>query len=167
SFEMTDDQRDAFINMAESLGIDPGEAEDLVDLYLDDADAAGQSTSTPEVIHVAPTAAPEPGKVQINPTRDRVRYSNFKNSLGNDMLFIPSGEFVMGSEAPDAAPTERPVAKVAVSRFFLSRYLVSNAAYEEFDPSHSRKRMPGAGDGYPVVHVSSLDAIKFCQWLSS
>ena len=31
---MTDEQRDAFINMAENLGIEPGEAEDLVDLYL-------------------------------------------------------------------------------------------------------------------------------------
>jgi formylglycine-generating enzyme required for sulfatase activity len=177
SFEMTDDQRDAFINMAESLGIDPGEAEDLVDLYLDEADAAGESTSKPEVIRVetsrpeprqvAPAPAPEPAKLQINPTLERVRYSNFKNSLGNEMLFIPSGEFVMGSEAPDASPTERPVAKVAVSRFFLSRYLLTNAAYEEFDPSHLRKRMPGAGDRYPVVHVSSIDAIKFCQWLSS
>ena len=28
SDEMTDDQRDAFVNMAENLGIDPGEAED-------------------------------------------------------------------------------------------------------------------------------------------
>ncbi len=28
-----------FINMAENLGIDPGEAEDMVDIYLDEADA--------------------------------------------------------------------------------------------------------------------------------
>jgi formylglycine-generating enzyme required for sulfatase activity len=175
SFEMTDDQRDAFINMAESLGIDPGEAEDLVDIYLDEADAASDvapkqqivrvETIRPEPRQVAP--APEPIKPQINPALERVRYSNFKNSLGSEMLFIPSGEFVMGSEAADAAPNERPVAKVAIGRFFLSRYLVTNAAYEEFDPSHHRKRMPGAGDRYPVVHVSSLDAMKFCQWLSS
>ena len=33
---MTDDQRDAFINMAENLGIDPGEAEDMVDDYLEE-----------------------------------------------------------------------------------------------------------------------------------
>jgi len=173
SFEMTDDQRDAFINMAESLGIDPGEAEDLVDLYLEEADAASDAappairveTARPEPRPVGPGA--EPTSAQVNPALERVRYSNFKNSLSNEMLFIPSGELVMGSEAPDAAPNERPVAKVAVSRFFLSRYLVTNAAYEEFDPSHRRKRMPGAGDRYPVVHVSSLDAIKFCQWLSS
>ena len=31
---MTDDQRDAFINMAENLGIDPGDAEDMVDVVF-------------------------------------------------------------------------------------------------------------------------------------
>jgi formylglycine-generating enzyme required for sulfatase activity len=171
---MTDDQRDAFINMAESLGIDPGEAEDLVDLYLEEADEASQTALTPETSRndmlrpesrEAPAPAAPAAHAQVNPALERVRYSNFKNSLGNDMLFIPSGELTMGSEAMDAAPNERPVAKVTVSRFYLSRYLVTNAAYEEFDPSHRRKRLAGAGDRYPVVHVSSLDAIKFCQWL--
>jgi len=33
---MTDDQRDAFINVAENSGIDPGEAEDMVDAYLEE-----------------------------------------------------------------------------------------------------------------------------------
>ena len=176
SFAMTDDQRDAFINMAESLGIDPGEAEDLVDLYLEEADEASQPAPVPEKIRIEPlrpeprepVTAPAPAAhSQLNPALERVRYSNFKNSLGTDMLFIPSGEFTLGSEAADAAPNERPMAKVTVSRFYLSRYLVTNAAYEEFDSSHRRKRMPGAGDRHPVVHVSSLDAIKFCQWLSS
>ena len=40
---MTDDQRDAFINMAENLGIDPGEAEDMVDSYLEEADQRADS----------------------------------------------------------------------------------------------------------------------------
>ncbi|MEY2544246.1 MAG: hypothetical protein QOE81_1707, partial [Verrucomicrobiota bacterium] len=39
SMNMTDDQRDTFIDMAENLGLEPGEAEDLVDLYLEEADA--------------------------------------------------------------------------------------------------------------------------------
>ena len=43
---MTDDQRDAFINMAENLGIDPGEAEDMVDLYLEEIEEkAGASAA--------------------------------------------------------------------------------------------------------------------------
>src|ERR1043166_595758 len=42
---MTDDQRDAFVNMAENLGIEVEDAEDLIDQYLDDADAAVNSAS--------------------------------------------------------------------------------------------------------------------------
>ena len=73
----------------------------------------------------------------------------------------------MGSESVDAAPNERPLTKVMVSRFYMSRHLVTNAQFEQFDPGHVRKRAAGAGDRHPVIHVSSLDAIKFCQWLST
>jgi formylglycine-generating enzyme required for sulfatase activity len=59
------------------------------------------------------------------------------------------------------------MARVTLSRYYLSRYLITNADYEAFDPSHARKRAPGAGDRHPVVYVSSLEAIKFCQWLST
>jgi hypothetical protein len=59
---MTDDQRDAFINMAESLGVDPGEAEDLVDLYLEEADEKAFGTaaapSPPPKIDIAKVAGP-------------------------------------------------------------------------------------------------------------
>ena len=82
------------------------------------------------------------------------------------MIFVPSGEFLMGSEAPEAAPNERPLTKVTLEPFLSCReHPVTNAEYEQFDPSHKRKRAPGAGDRHPVVYVSSLEAIKFCQWL--
>jgi formylglycine-generating enzyme required for sulfatase activity len=163
--------------MAENLGIEPGEAEDLVDLYLEEADAISQTQpalgaarngairSDAREANLAETA--EAISIEINVAAERGRYVNFQNSLGDEMLFIPSAEFVMGSEAFDAPPNERPLVRVTVSRFYLSRHLITNAVYEKFDPSHVRRRMPGAGDRHPVVHVSSLDAIKFCQWLST
>ncbi len=180
SATMTDDQRDAFINMAESLGIEPGEAEDLVDLYLEEADekSFGPAAAAPPVpvkIEI-PKLAPRPKeekspapavKIEINADSERSRYPNFENSLGGRIFFIPSAEFVMGSEAPDAAPSERPLTHVTLSRYYISRHLITNAEYEQFDRSHIRKRAPGAGDRHPVVYVSSLDAIKFCQWLST
>jgi formylglycine-generating enzyme required for sulfatase activity len=176
SFGMSDDQRDTFIDMAENLGLDAGEAEDLVDVYLEDADAKSEPMPKPQPIRIQPkptdpkeiaTAHVAPKVVQINPTVERKRYSNFKNPLGMEMLFVPSGEFVMGSDNFDASPHERPLARVTVSRLYMSRYLVTNAVYEQFDPSHARKRMRGAGDRCPVVYVSSLDAMRFCQWLST
>src|SRR5205823_7738432 len=35
---MADDTRDAFVNMAENLGLDAADAEELIDLYLEEAD---------------------------------------------------------------------------------------------------------------------------------
>jgi formylglycine-generating enzyme required for sulfatase activity len=176
SLSMSDDQRDTFIDMAENLGLDAGEAEDLVDLYLEEADEKSQPLPKPQAIRIQPKT-PEPKEIatshasakppiEINPVVERKRYSNFKNSLGMEMLLVPSGEFVMGSDSFDASPHERPLARVTVSRFYISRYLVTNAVYEHFESSHARKRMRDAGDRYPVVYVSSFDAIRFCQWLS-
>ena len=161
STSISDDQRDAFINMAENLGIDVDEAEELVDLYLEEAD--GKSMSQP----VAEAPKPVASTAKIDVASERSRYANFETSLGCPMLFVSSSEFVMGSNDQNAAPNERPATKVTVSRYYLSRYPVTNRDYEQFDPSHVRKRANGAGDLHPVVYVSSLDAIKFCAWLST
>ncbi len=181
---MSDETRDAFVNMAENLGLEASDAEDLIDDYLDEADGLANAplTSTPAP-RLSQPAAPAPATAAAvstnennhpeeearvyDPVAERARYTAFVNSLGGAMLFIPSGEFHMGSEAPEAAPNERPLTKVALDRFYLCKHPVTNAQYELFDPSHKRKRAAGAGDLHPVVYVSSLDAIKFCQWLTS
>ncbi|HKP93481.1 MAG TPA: formylglycine-generating enzyme family protein [Chthoniobacterales bacterium] len=171
---MADDTRDAFVNMAENLGIEVDEAEELVDLYLEEADKISEPAviAPPRVTvvhepakqrHVEPVVEPTVPKVEP----DANRFANYVNSTGSQMLFVPSGDFVMGSDAVDAGPTERPLTKVTLSRFYMSRHPVTNAEYEQFDPSHARKRAPGAGDKHPVVYVSSLDAIRYCQSLST
>ena len=104
---------------------------------------------------------------RLSPDEERRRFNNYVNSVGGQMFLIPSGEFVMGSEEPAAPPNEKPQCRVNISRFYLSRFPVTNEQYEEFDPTHKRKRAPGAGNRHPVVYVSSLEAIRFCQWLSS
>jgi formylglycine-generating enzyme required for sulfatase activity len=55
---------------------------------------------------------------------------------------------------------------VTITKFFMSRFPVTNAQYERFDPSHSSKRAPWADDHHPVVYVSAEDAERFCEWLS-
>jgi len=176
SMSMSDDQRDTFIDMAENLGLEPGEAEDIVDVYLEEADEKAIAMAAPPApkIEVKAAATPQPvqenrppAKFEYNADLERARYSNFTNSLGATMIFVPSAEFTMGSEEEDAAPNERPTSHVTVTRFYISRYLITNADYENFDRSHACKRAPGAGAQHPVVYVSSLDAIKFCNWLST
>jgi len=176
SYTLSDNQRDTFIDMAENLGLEPGEAEDLVDLYLEEADekafadqpgtssrAEAKATSTPGPFEDKPS----PEKIERNADLERSRYGNFTNTLGEMMIFVPSAEFTMGSETEDASPNERPLSQVTLSRFYISRCLITNADYEQFDRAHRAKRASGAGDRHPVVYVSYLDAVKFCQWLST
>src|SRR6202162_3113633 len=80
SMSMSDDQRDTFIDMAENLGLDPGEAEDLVDLYLEEEDEkaiADQPGASPRVeVKSATAAAPieeksSPEKIERNADLER------------------------------------------------------------------------------------------------
>ena len=49
----------------------------------------------------------------------------------------------------------------------ISKYLVTNREYEEFDPSHCEKRDRYSDQNdQPVVNVSWSDAMKYCKWLS-
>jgi formylglycine-generating enzyme required for sulfatase activity len=133
SEEMTDDQRDAFINMAENLGIDAGEAEDMVDRYLEEIGAETTPSPPKPVTIVTPKAAAATGyatlaaPVVIDAAAERLKYPNFVSSIGAEMFLVPSGSFKMGSEAPDAAPNERPLTQITLTGFYLSRHPITNA----------------------------------------
>ncbi len=173
SDDMTDDQRDAFINVAENLGLEPGDAEDMVDLYLEEFDGGGAPAESAAVMvkeppKVAPVVAVAPVVTPtIDTAQERARFQPFTSALGLELLLIPSGTFRMGCEDPDAAPNEAPISSVTLTRFYLSRHPITNAQYEVFDQSHGRKRATGAGDQHPVVYVNNSEAVKFCQWLST
>ena len=139
---MTDDQRDAFINVAENSGLDPGDAEDMVDAYLEEIDerqTAEMNAVTQKSVSAAlETAANKPvaktvegapliitAGPRLSPDEERRRFNNYVNSIGGQMFLIPSGEFVMGSEDPAAPPNEKPPCRVSVSRFYLSRFPVT------------------------------------------
>ncbi len=188
--DMTDDQRDAFIKMAENLGLEEDDAEELVNDYLDAMDeAAVQQAATAaknQTSRLMPRATPTGGwtnRVRPSTTRvltpedlpqpdmsaqeERARYRPFVNSLGVELLLIPSGSFPMGSGATGASSNEAPITKVHLKRFFMARFPITNLQYEQFDSGHARRRLPRAGDDHPVVHVSSFEAMKFCEWLSA
>ncbi len=182
--ELTDDQRDALCNMGENLGLTGGQAEDLIDQYLDEVSGLPPTPVTPAARVMTPprpAAAPKTEAVKVaapavesaihfSPLardQERQKHQNFKNALGGEMLFVPSGTFIMGSDDPDAPPNEKPAARTNVSCFYMSRFTVTNREYEFFDPAHRAKRAPRADETHPVVYVSSLDAQNFCAWLSA
>jgi len=174
--DMTDDQRDALCNMGENLGLTGGEAEDLIDAYFEEMNGF---TPAPVVKKVVTPSSP----VKKPPTRvldaiqaekfaplhrdvERQKHPPFTAPTHADMLFIPSGTFVMGSTADGAAPNEQPLTRTNLNCFYISRHPVTNAQYEMYDPTHISKRAGWADGSHPVVYVSSIDATKFCEWLS-
>jgi formylglycine-generating enzyme required for sulfatase activity len=83
------------------------------------------------------------------------------------MSLVTSGTFLMGSAAPDAGPNEQPITRTTVTAFYMSRFPVTNDQYELFDSRHRVKRASWADGKHPVIYVSSIEAIKFCEWLTA
>ncbi|MFL6590229.1 MAG: formylglycine-generating enzyme family protein [Chthoniobacterales bacterium] len=165
--------------VAENLGIAPARGEELLDKFLEDQELTlakpGNATPVITLPRKAGPAAPSQEDYaqqiaafipKIHPADNRFP-SSFVTPVGATALLIPAGEFLMGSDAPDAQPNEQPVTPVTLSPFYISQHLITNAQYEQFDSRHIQKRMDGAGPNHPVVYVSSLEAVKFCEWLSA
>jgi len=95
----------------------------------------------------------------------------------NGMVYIPPGEFIMGSSAEDikhgADTNEFPQRKVFVDGFYIDIYEVTNVQYKVFvdsmhvaPPSHwINGSYPVGMDGYPVVGVSWYDAERYAAFV--
>ncbi len=94
-----------------------------------------------------------------------------------DLLLIPAGSFVMGSN--DGATDEQPRCRVEIDRpFWMGRVEITNQQFAVFDPHHdsrveSRFGMQFGVRGFyvnapqqPVVRISWQQAMDFCRWLS-
>ena len=85
---------------------------------------------------------------------------------------IPAGEFWMGSER-SKWEDERPVHKVNLAAYRISRVPITNAQYYLFTqatkhpvPHDWQYQLPPKGlESHPVVYVSWQDAIAYCVWL--
>lgn len=94
--------------------------------------------------------------------------AGFVNSLGQRMVRIQPGTFLMGSREGDR--DEEPLHYVTISReFHLSATEVTNRQYEAFDPAHRALRGKlgfSREDDEAVVFVSWEDAAAYCAWLA-
>ncbi|HXV99902.1 MAG TPA: formylglycine-generating enzyme family protein, partial [Anaerolineae bacterium] len=94
-----------------------------------------------------------------------------------EMILIPAGEFLMGSDPladPNAKDEEQPQHLVYLPDYYLAKTPVTNAQYRAFiqstghqPPEHWEKERPPV-DKYehPVVQVSWHDAMAYCNWLA-
>ena len=101
------------------------------------------------------------GKTEVvqKEVKQRVRVSH-------EMIYIPSGWFVMGALPNDGAArdSEKPCHKVKISRnFWLGKYPVTQALYQSVMGSNPSRFK---GENLPVEKVSWCDAVLFCNKLS-
>ncbi len=81
-----------------------------------------------------------------------------KTPSGADMVLIPAGAFVMGSDA--GAEDARPAHKITVSSFYMDRHEVTQESYEELMGVNPSKF---EGDLRPVEQVRWTQAVKYCN----
>lgn len=91
---------------------------------------------------------------------------------GAEMVYVPAGEFLMGSEDDDAENDESPEHTVYLDAYWIYQTEVTNAQYRqcvdegECDvPSVVDQFNNPDFDDHPVVYVSWFDADTYCQWV--
>jgi formylglycine-generating enzyme required for sulfatase activity len=86
---------------------------------------------------------------------------------GAEMVLVPAGEFLMGS---DDGADEKPPHRVYLDAFSIDKYETTNALYRRFMDATNRAApwywsdAKGNGATQPVVGVSWGDADAYCRW---
>ncbi|MFZ5819420.1 MAG: SUMF1/EgtB/PvdO family nonheme iron enzyme [Chloroflexota bacterium] len=93
--------------------------------------------------------------------------SHILDEKGVQMVFVPAGEFIMGSENGD---DEKPVHTVYLKSYYIDQYEVTNSFYMTCvndgvckSPSNNYYNNSAYND-HPVVNVSWYMANTYCEW---
>lgn len=106
----------------------------------------------------------------LEKTRQVVEHRFTKN-----MVFVEAGEFLMGAskEEIDAIAEanqiplsffegQYPQRKVYVNGFYMDKFLVTNAEFQEFKPTHI---FPAGHESHPATNVTWYEAQEFARWV--
>lgn len=106
-------------------------------------------------------------------------------SLEGDMVYIPPGPFLFGTNKKDEAAEalslgipkpwyadETPQQKIFLKEFYIDRYEVTHKRYKKYidalnavpPENWQGANFPEGKDNEPVTHVTWYDAANFCQW---
>jgi formylglycine-generating enzyme required for sulfatase activity len=80
----------------------------------------------------APTPSPSTGTqvaVGIYPPQPQAPPATIVGTDGAEMVLVPAGEFIMGSEEYD---NEKPRHQVYLDAFYIDKYEVTNARFRQF-----------------------------------
>lgn len=114
--------------------------------------------------------APVPGALRgpVKPVREASL--NVKGPDLTEMVYIPEGEFLMGSD--DRLRDEKPAHVVYINAFYIDPFEVTKADYRAFVVDTGRRppqewtgdRYPEGKGKHPVTYVSWYDAYDYCKW---
>ncbi|MBI3921731.1 MAG: SUMF1/EgtB/PvdO family nonheme iron enzyme [Armatimonadetes bacterium] len=88
---------------------------------------------------------------------------------GAEMVWIPAGEFLMGSnERSNERADEKPPHKVYLDGYWIYKFEVTVAQYRKFCRA-TRRKMPDAPswgwkDNHPIIDVDWFDATAYSKW---
>ena len=87
-----------------------------------------------------------------------------------EAVLVEKGTFTMGSNLASGNDDERPAREVTITYdFFIGKYEVTFEEYDKFCEETGRAKPSDNNWGRgqrPVINVSWLDAIAYCNWLS-
>lgn len=83
-----------------------------------------------------------------------------------EMILVPAGEFIMGSEGSRAGRDERPEHKVSLDEFLIDRTEVTNEQFLNFvkATNYSFDISGNETPEFPVARATWYDAAAFCRW---
>lgn len=91
-----------------------------------------------------------------------------KPKIPENMVFIPAGEFIMGSEVYEG---EKPVHTVFLDAYFIDKYEVINAHYKKcvdagacYPPDETKYYDAPELVNHPVVYMTWEHAESYCAW---
>lgn len=133
---------------------------------------AGCSLATTETA-IPPTPTLAPTEISI-PTTLELGSTIVSDRDGMTLVYVPAGEFIMGSEVRD---DEMPIHKVSLDAFWIDQTEVTNAMYAKCvadgaceEPTDKKSRThsdyydnPEFGN-YPVIYVEWIMANAYCEW---
>ncbi len=132
-----------------------------------------QEPTTTEVLSIAQ----EPSVSETLPPLDGSEESQSKD--GMELIYIPSGKFVMGAGNSDsgAYESEMPQNTISLDSYWIDKYEITNAMYKlcvqasvcsppsDFQSStHSSYYGNSRYDQYPVINITWFDANTYCKW---
>jgi formylglycine-generating enzyme required for sulfatase activity len=132
-----------------------------------------------------PTVAPPPSSPVTAPWDGRLGETKTNAVDGAEMVFIPGGTFMMGSDPHEIdrqwaqygwdpvwkqnAAGESPRHRVSVEGFWMYRHEVTAGEYRTFCQATGREPPTDGGwgrqpDDHPAIYVSWGDALAYCEW---